>query len=272
MVLQNFWDAIIALAAPFTPAAFSVRTLKKAIRPDIEYYLAHLDSKAAPPDTEPVILSQMTRAVASLPAHADRDPEKIIHGVSSRLLGLTFASIDTTSGTLTQLLHDVVSHDPSIYAIPIANQARSVLAANNGVWSTKALGELTLLDSFIKESQRLHSIGLTLPSRKVMAPGGITLSPSPSAAAHGAKDVFVPHGAILQFPSYAVDTDLGNYADPFEFEGFRHAETPTPSSSPSDTFLAFGHGKNFFACFISPSFRLLPALLLYLASLPLPSA
>lgn len=94
-------------------------------------------------------------------------------------------------------------------------------------------------NSFIKESQRLHSVGLTLGARKVVQPGGIKFS----------NGDFVPEGHTVTHPLYAVHRDPDNYENPDTFDGFRFArgqnEEPKAISGPqiSEKFLAFGTGR-----------------------------
>lgn len=96
--------------------------------------------------------------------------------------------------------------------------------------------------SFIKESQRLHSVGFSLGARKVVKQGGIQFS----------NGDFVPEGHTVSHPLYAVHRDPNNYLNPFSFDGFRFArgqdDQPKAISGPqiSDQFLTFGHGR--YAC------------------------
>lgn len=53
-----------------------------------------------------------------------------------------------------------------------------------------------------------------------------------------------PQGAILCLPGWWVQTDDSVYDNPKEFNGFRYVHEKRPESTPSDTFLAFGHGHH----------------------------
>jgi len=105
-----------------------------------------------------------------------------------------------------------------------------------------ALAELNLLDSFIKESQRLHPIGLGLGGRKVMTPGGYTLSASPSHP--GSKPIHIPQGENLLYPCIGIHTDPDIYPDPETFQGFRFAQDAVASGHPTEHFMSFGSGRH----------------------------
>ncbi|KFY42128.1 hypothetical protein V494_02579, partial [Pseudogymnoascus sp. VKM F-4513 (FW-928)] len=193
-------------------------------------------------DNEPTVLPMMVNYVLSRPGYAGAPISTVLDGVIGRLLDMSFAAVDTTTITLTHCIHDLVSHPPDMYAHPIMEQAREALAANNGVWSAAALSSLTLLDSFIKESQRLHPIGQLLSQRKILDPAGVTLMPAEGF--EGAKPVHVPYGAVTQMPLWGIHVDGGVYESPLLFKGWRFVEDRVVSSQPSDRFLSFGHGKH----------------------------
>ncbi|OAF55495.1 hypothetical protein VC83_07705 [Pseudogymnoascus destructans] len=184
----------------------------------------------------------MVNYVLSRPGYAEAKESTVLTGVIGRLLDFSFAAVDTTTITLTHCIHDLVSHPPSLYADRILEQARAVLAGNNGVWTTQALSSLPLLDSFIKESQRLHPVGQLLSQRKVLDPKGVTLQPSEGFG--GAKPVHLPFGTVTQMPLHGIHMDEGVYEDARTFRGFRFAEDRVASSQPSDRFMSFGHGKH----------------------------
>jgi cytochrome P450 len=67
-----------------------------------------------------------------------------------------------------------------------------------------------------------------------MTPGGHTFSNG---------DHF-PQGAVVQLPTWYVQTDSTAYENPHEFNGFRFVNDKHPESAPSDIFMAFGHGHH----------------------------
>ncbi|OBT48819.1 hypothetical protein VE00_00615 [Pseudogymnoascus sp. WSF 3629] len=242
LLLKHLWRPIIPWIAPLFNTTRRVAKLRALILPDVRELLANPLPQGTYPDGEPTVLPMMVNYVLSRPGYADAEESKVLTGVIGRLLDLSFAAVDTTTITLTHCIHDLVSHPPSLYTNPILSQARAALAANNGVWTTQALSSLTLLDSFIKESQRLHPIGQLLSQRKVLDPKGVTLMPSEGFA--GAKPVHLPFGAVTQMPLHGIHMDGGVYEEPGEFRGFRFKGDKVASSQPSDRFMSFGHGKH----------------------------
>ncbi|OBT51333.1 hypothetical protein VE04_08542 [Pseudogymnoascus sp. 24MN13] len=225
--------------APLFNTTRRVAKLRALILPDVRELLANPPTPGTYPDGEPTVLPMMVNYVLSRPGYAEAKESEVLTGVIGRLLDFSFAAVDTTTITLTHCIHDLVSHPPSLYASPILEQARAVLAANDGVWTTQALSALPLLDSFIKESQRLHPIGQLLSQRKVLDPKGVVLMPSEGF--EGAKPVYLPYGAVTQMPLLGVHMDGGFYEDAREFRGFRFAEDKVARSQPSDRFMSFGH-------------------------------
>lgn len=74
-------------------------------------------------------------------------------------LFLTIASIHSTSATLLSTLFDLMDHPESLKEI---REEISRMQAQNPRVNRKALNELRVLDSFMKESQRIHSLSLGL--------------------------------------------------------------------------------------------------------------
>jgi hypothetical protein len=149
--------------------------------------------------------------------------------------------------TSTGVILDLVSNPRSEYAEPIRAEIDTVSAKHGGVWTQQALGELRLLDSFIKESQRMHAIGLVLPGRMVIAEEGYTFRAEPKAQQAGttpSSPIHVPYRSTVFFPLAGVHYDPALYENPDSFHGFRFAADAVPSSQPSNKFLSFGHGKS----------------------------
>ncbi|KFY73381.1 hypothetical protein V499_06551 [Pseudogymnoascus sp. VKM F-103] len=242
ILLKNLWRPLVPWIAPLFNTTRRVAKLRALILPDVRELLANPPTPGTYPDGEPTVLPMMVNYVLSRPGYAEAKESEVLTGVIGRLLDFSFAAVDTTTITLTHCIHDLVSHPPSLYASPILEQARAVLAANDGVWTTQALSALPLLDSFIKESQRLHPIGQLLSQRKVLDPKGLMLMPSEGF--EGAKPVYLPYGAVTQMPLVGVHMDGGFYEDAREFRGFRFAEDKVARSQPSDRFMSFGHGKH----------------------------
>ncbi|GME65156.1 Cytochrome p450 [Neofusicoccum parvum] len=106
---------------------------------------------------------------------------------------LSFAAIHTTSTTLYAFLFDLLS-TPTLLP-ELRDEMAAVLRADGGL--TKAsLHKLHLLDSCLKESQRLSPLGSTSLHRRVDAP--VTLS-------DGSR---LPRGAVTAVPSFHMHRGL----------------------------------------------------------------
>lgn len=186
------------------------------------------------------LLPGMVDYVRKSPDYKDATPERLAEGVMCRMLGLIFAILDTSSITFTQLTFDLIGYPKEQYTDKILCQIRDVSRKYNGIWNMASLGELRLLDSFIKESQRVHPISVVLGSRVVMPDSGYSFS----AAVPGAKPLHFAKGSVVTMPLGGVHFDPEVYQNPMAFEGFRSANDPVPSSQPTDKFMSFGHGKS----------------------------
>ncbi|KPM35289.1 hypothetical protein AK830_g11270 [Neonectria ditissima] len=157
--------------------------------------------------------------------------------VVSGQLFLTFAAIHTTSTVLTALMYDLVSNPE--YIDLLREEITRVLKEDGG-WKKTSLYKMKLMDSCMKESQRLNILGHHMMNRRVEAP--VTLSDG----THLRKGVYVT------VPTYHM-RDPGIFgADPDKFDGHRFLrmrEQPGQENkwqfvSTSPQFLSFGHGKH----------------------------
>lgn len=148
-------------------------------------------------------------------------------------------------------MHDLLSFSYAEYAGPIMEQAAEVKAADGGSWTVKSLGELSKLDSFVKEVQRLRPIGYILGKRRVMKEeGAVFISgagplevPGYEGATEG-PEIWVPKDSHLIMPTWGLHSDDKVYVDAETFKGFRFVEDRVASSQPTDKFLSFGHGRH----------------------------
>ncbi|RYP80555.1 hypothetical protein DL769_002403 [Monosporascus sp. CRB-8-3] len=155
-------------------------------------------------------------------------------------LAISVAAIHTTSDLTCQVLLDLTRHPELIE--PLREEIVSVL--REGDWKKTSLYNMKLLDSFIKESQRMKPIsnlGFRTAGMRRRALGSIKLS-----------DGFeIPAGSTL-----AVTNDLMRdssfHEDPDRFDSYRFLrmrETPGMESqahlvSTSASHMGFGHGEH----------------------------
>ena len=92
-----------------------------------------------------------------LDAHAAHGKDLTPTQLARDLFVIMTASIHSTSGAGLSILFDMLDHPEVLSEIQAEIlQVRSRLPA--GIWTRKALGELRILDSFMRESTRMHAL------------------------------------------------------------------------------------------------------------------
>jgi cytochrome P450 len=72
--------------------------------------------------------------------------DRVVDLVTSRILGILFAAVDTTTATISQIFLDLASHPRARYADVIKAEIGNAVAAQNGELNATALSELKHLD------------------------------------------------------------------------------------------------------------------------------
>ncbi|KAK6222459.1 P450 monooxygenase [Colletotrichum tabaci] len=152
-------------------------------------------------------------------------------------LFLTFAAIHTTSSVVTAMLYDLLAY-PEYFTL-LREEIVRVLTEDGG-WSKNSLYKLKLMDSCMKESQRLHILGPHIMNRRAEEP--ITLS----------DGTFLPKGTLLTVATHNTRDPALWGPSPERFDGHRFLrmrERPGHENrwqfiSTSPEFLAFGHGMH----------------------------
>ncbi|KAI0402028.1 cytochrome P450 [Xylaria palmicola] len=126
-------------------------------------------------------------------------------------LFLGIASIHSTSASILSILYDLIDHpDATKEIMAEVEEVRSRL--EGGAWTKTALMELGKLDSFMKESQRVHPLGCTTVQRTVVQ-------------SYTFKDGFqLPQNAHTAFPNLELNLDETVYEDAASFRPWRFLE------------------------------------------------
>ncbi|GME62479.1 Cytochrome P450 [Neofusicoccum parvum] len=149
---------------------------------------------------------------------------------------LSVAAIHTTSVTLMALLYDLADHPAQADAV----RAEIVrVLCEDGGWQKNSLYRMKLLDSCMKESQRLHTVGALAMNRRVEE--AMTLS----------DGTHLPKGACLGIPTLAMKSTEKWGPDAEEFVGDRFLRLrQQPGSgnrwqfiSTSADHMGFGYGR-----------------------------
>ncbi|KAL5364135.1 putative P450 monooxygenase [Aspergillus floccosus] len=152
----------------------------------------------------------------------------------------TFVAMHTTTICLTQVLFDLAAHPE--YVEPLRNELEAALQADphqDGRLHNTNVGKLSIMDSFIRESQRMNPPGLVTMLRHVTSPSGLRLS-----TGH-----VIPQGTVVGVSNHMVTQ---SYPDPDTFDGFRfHKMRQQPGHEIRHQFVAtgpdalsFGHGNH----------------------------
>ncbi|KAF4776176.1 cytochrome p450 monooxygenase [Colletotrichum scovillei] len=152
-------------------------------------------------------------------------------------LFLTFAAIHTTSSVVTAILYDLLAY-PEYFTL-LREEIVKVFTEDGG-WSKNSLFKLKLMDSCMKESQRLHILGPHIMNRRVEE--AMTLS----------DGTYLPKGTLITVATHNTRDPALWGPEPEKFDGHRFLrmrEEPGQENrwqfvSTSPEFLAFGHGTH----------------------------
>ncbi|KAL4928005.1 cytochrome P450 [Aspergillus undulatus] len=153
-------------------------------------------------------------------------------------LGLAQVAIQTTSSQLTQCVLNLCAHPE--YIQPLRDEALSVLRKHG--LHKPALSELYLLDSFLKETQRLKPESMATMHRRAMTDLELDVP--------GADPIHIKKGDHLAVSSHSM-WDETNYPKPHQFNPYRFVERrqipgyehKSAYVSTSADHLGFAHGK-----------------------------
>ncbi|KAF7548892.1 hypothetical protein G7Z17_g6765 [Cylindrodendrum hubeiense] len=174
----------------------------------------------------------------------EKFPDKNSRNMAKVQLGISFAAIHTTTLTATNVFYDLAAL-PEL-AVELREEAQQALADNGGVFTGNALQSMKKLDSFLKETLRLHPASMASFQRKVLK--SFTLS----------NGQVIPAGVIIEVPAVAVNSDCelfpkADEMDPLRFYRLRQEAKAGGSVegsalnqfvSVSQNSLTFGYGRH----------------------------
>ncbi|KAH1310579.1 hypothetical protein KXX24_004845 [Aspergillus fumigatus] len=156
------------------------------------------------------------------------------YDITKSQITLSLAAIHTTSNLLTNIMYDLIAYQE--YIQPLRDEIVAVVK-EEGCLKKTSLTKLKLMDSFIKETQRLNPVSITSLQRYALA--DITLS----------DGTFIPKGAMLIMSAHTMkDESIYPHAD--TFDGYRfYNKRKEPGNehryqlvTTSNEHLGFGHG------------------------------
>ncbi|KAJ4390992.1 hypothetical protein N0V93_004591 [Gnomoniopsis smithogilvyi] len=164
--------------------------------------------------------------------------------ISLLLLHNLWAGSAAPGGLVTQMVFQILLQPH--YIDPL--RAEACKAFDTYGVTDKALSSMVLMDSFIREINRMYPTGAITCARTVMNQNGIRFH----------DGMFLDQGKRIALPALAIQMDPEVFEDAMSFDGFRFsklaANTPPKSNKEaeqdwgaatvSDTNLAFGYGKH----------------------------
>lgn len=240
-----------------TLSIFHKRVLRRAVNvvlPTVqrrfdEFEAVHSDGNNTEGEDVHLDAIQWTLSLTKSTYTKEHNPERI----ALSLLHNLWAGSAAPGGTVTQMVYQVLL-EPD-YLAPLRTEAEQALALHGG-YTERGLNNMPLLDSFIRELNRLYPTGAVTCARTVMDPDGYQFS----------DGLRLPVGTRVAFPALAIQTDPENYQDPLRFDGWRFArlrnqpsvgassagaehglkdeEHRYAASTVSETYLPFGIGRH----------------------------
>ncbi|KAF2218367.1 cytochrome P450 [Elsinoe ampelina] len=232
--------------------AFELRIIPGFIRPIVHWFLPRCRRlRAAVRDAETLIMPEVQRRIervqkaqaAGIKPPKTSDTIGWMYEVSRGRkvnyahgqLSLSLAAIHTTSETTTQAIYDLCTY-PEIQE-QLREEVVQVLSAEG--WAKTSLYKLKLMDSFLKESQRVNNMSWASMNRFVEK--DITLS-------DGTK---LPKGARIMVTAETYrDPDIYHQPDTFEADRFLKLRNQAGEENnwqfvtTSPKHMLFGHGQH----------------------------
>ncbi|KAI1759967.1 cytochrome P450 [Hypoxylon sp. FL1150] len=175
-----------------------------------------------------------------LDAHTAHGKDLTPDQLARDLFVIMTASIHSTSGAGLAILLDMLDYPEALSDIKQEIQGvKSRLPG--GVWTRRALGQLQILDSFMRESARVHALTQYTSVQRI-----------PVSSPWKFKDgLEIPAGTTMVFPSYHHNFDPSVHLHPDTFDAKRHLRRRHESdthkfhfASVSDDMLNWGAGRH----------------------------
>ncbi|TVY78489.1 Cytochrome P450 monooxygenase ccsG, partial [Lachnellula suecica] len=145
-----------------------------------------------------------------LDAHTAHGKALTTDQLAQDLFVIMTASIHSTSGAGLAIIFDMLGHPDTLSnIIQEIQQIQSQL--EGGVWTRRSLGDLRLLDSFMRESARVHALTHYTAAQRI-----------PTAPWKFNDGLEIPAGTTMAFPSYHHNFDPAIHPNPETFDARRH--------------------------------------------------
>ncbi|KAJ3566941.1 hypothetical protein NP233_g6679 [Leucocoprinus birnbaumii] len=179
----------------------SVKRAVDYLGPMVEERLAEIDEHGANWPGKPNDLISWLLEIAE-------GYQRTVHDIVLRILAINFAAIHTSTMSFTQALYDLAIHPE--YVAEMREEAENVIREHG--WTKAAMGQMRKIDSFLKESQRLNSVGSVQMMRKTLKDW--TLS----------DGTVIPAGSFVGVASDPMNREKSAFEDSNNFKAFRFSE------------------------------------------------
>ncbi|KAH7025664.1 cytochrome P450 [Microdochium trichocladiopsis] len=220
---ERYLDASINYTVDLFKAAGELQKWHRLIRPIGKYFIPsvhqlHEQRRRAKEFLVPVVQKRraLREAGEEVPddmlqwmiAKADKFNVSDDGDIAETQLTLSLAAIHTTTLTATHVMYDLIGNCAEV--IPeIRKEIATVMAENDNVMTTQALYEMKLLDSAMRESQRMNTTGPTRFQRRVKK--DVRLS----------DGTLLPAGSNISVPHTETLSDAAIYSEPHKFNPYR---------------------------------------------------
>ncbi|KAF8447272.1 cytochrome P450 [Boletus edulis BED1] len=225
-IISLFPKFIAPLVARFmTNIPASTRRAVRHLAPIVEVRRQQLDEYGTTKADQPNDLLQWLM-------EGSEDSQRHVNNMASRVLAINFAAIHS----FTQVVYNLAANPQ--YVQDLRDEVEPIIKEEG--WSKVSVAKMYKIDSFMKETQRMHGIGLVNMVRKAM------------------KDVtfpdgtVIPKGAFVAMATHPMHFDNEVYDNADVFDPFRFANMRTEDSDDvkhqfpvtSPDYLVFGYGRH----------------------------
>ncbi|KAF5016981.1 hypothetical protein F66182_11165 [Fusarium sp. NRRL 66182] len=249
---KDWIDVSIAFSIIASRTQAALRAWPVMLRPLVHRFLPQLRHLKSLTDKARAIIEPELAKRRNLSAEAEKPQDALTwldetrgnepFDVVSGQLFLTFAAIHTTSTVITALLYDLIANPDYI---PLLREEIVRVLTEDGGWKKTSLYKMKLMDSCMKESQRLNVLGHRNAHPVLL----LRLGQAPITLSDG---TYLAKGVCLAVPNYHMhDPDIfGENTSRFDGHRFlRMREQPGQENkwqfvSTSPHFLSFGHGNH----------------------------
>ncbi|KAI0725682.1 cytochrome P450 [Fomitopsis betulina] len=156
--------------------------------------------------------------------------ERTVPALVLGVLIINFAALHTTSTIYTQALYYLAAHPE--HAAALREEVERVVRVDG--WSNASLGNMRLVDGFLKEVLRV-TIGAVSMSRKAVRDYTF------------ADGTFIPKGTMVVAATHCLHFEADRYGDPAVFDPRRYdglSSSKDNLTTMNDHYWSFGHGQH----------------------------